>query len=39
MTQQKEKASGYYAQLIRNCQGSNSDREELAKAKTLVAAK
>jgi hypothetical protein len=39
MTQQKEKASGYYAQLIRNCQGSNSDREELAKAKTLVAVK
>ena len=39
MTQQKEKASGYYAQLIRNCQDSNSDREELAKAKTLVAAK
>jgi hypothetical protein len=39
ITQQKEKASGYYAQLIRNCQGSNSDREELAKAKTLVAAR
>ena len=39
MTQQKEKASGYYAQLIRNCQGSSSDRMELAKAKTLVAAK
>jgi hypothetical protein len=39
MTRQKEKASGYYAQLIRNCQGSNSDRPELAKAKTLVAAK
>jgi hypothetical protein len=39
MTQQKEKASGYYAQLVRNCQGSNSDRPELAKAKMLVAAK
>src|SRR5580765_1227717 len=39
MTQQKEKASGYYAQLVKNCQGSNSDREELAKAKSLVAAK
>jgi hypothetical protein len=39
MTQQKEKASGYYAQLVRNCQGSNSDRQELAKAKSLVAAK
>ena len=37
--QQKEKAAGYYAQLIKNCQGSNSDRVELAKAKTLVATK
>src|SRR6478736_2855312 len=37
--QQKQKAAGYYAQLVRNCQGSNSDREELAKAKTLVAVK
>ncbi|HZI57324.1 MAG TPA: tetratricopeptide repeat protein, partial [Verrucomicrobiae bacterium] len=39
MTQQKDKASGYYAQLVKNCQGSNSDREELTKAKSLVAAK
>ena len=39
MSHQNGKASGYYAQLIRNCQGSNSDRVELAKAKTLVAAK
>lgn len=36
---QKEKASRYYAQLITNCQDSKSDRPELAKAKTLVAAK
>jgi len=36
---QKEKASGYYAQLLKNCQGIDSDRPELAKAKTLVAAK
>jgi tetratricopeptide (TPR) repeat protein len=39
MTHQNGKASGYYAQLIKNCQDSNSDRVELAKAKTLVAAK
>lgn len=39
MTHQNAKASGYYAQLVKNCQGSNSDRVELAKAKTLVAAK
>lgn len=37
--QQKQKAAGYYAQLIKNCEGSNSDRTELAKAKTLVATK
>ncbi|MBZ5533980.1 MAG: tetratricopeptide repeat protein [Acidobacteriia bacterium] len=35
----KEKASGYYAQLLKNCQGIDSDRPELARAKTLVAAK
>jgi tetratricopeptide (TPR) repeat protein len=39
MTQQKGKAAGYYAQLVKNCQGSNSDRQELAQAKTMVAAK
>jgi tetratricopeptide (TPR) repeat protein len=36
---QKEKAAQYYAQLVKNCQGIDSDRPELAKAKTLVAAK
>jgi tetratricopeptide (TPR) repeat protein len=36
---QKEKAAQYYAQLLKNCQGIDSDRPELAKAKTLVAAK
>jgi tetratricopeptide (TPR) repeat protein len=36
---QKDKASGYYAQLLKNCQGIDSDRPELKKAKTLVAAK
>lgn len=37
MTQQKDKAAGYYAQLLKNCRGSNSDRPELARARTLVA--
>jgi hypothetical protein len=36
-TQQKQKAAGYYAQLVKNCQGSHSDRQELERAKTLVA--
>jgi tetratricopeptide (TPR) repeat protein len=39
MTQQKEKAMAYYAQLLKNCNGSRSDRAELAQAKTLLAAK
>src|SRR5260370_1340231 len=37
--QQKEKAAGYYAQLLKNCDGVNSDRAELAQAKTLLAAR
>ncbi|HEY6305902.1 MAG TPA: hypothetical protein VI488_05505 [Candidatus Angelobacter sp.] len=36
-TQQKQKAAGYYAQLLKNCQGSHSDRPELERARTLVA--
>jgi len=39
LAQQKEKAAGYYAQLIKNCAGSNSDRPELERARTLVAQK
>ena len=39
LTQQKEKAAGYYAQLLKNCDGVHSDRPELAQAKTLLAAK
>ena len=39
MTQQKEKASAYYAQLLKNCDGIQSDRPELAQAKTLLASK
>jgi hypothetical protein len=39
MTKQKEKAAGYYAQLLKNCDGIRSDRPELAQARTLLAAK
>jgi len=39
LTQQKEKAAGYYAQLLKNCDGVRSDRPELRQAKTLLAAK
>jgi tetratricopeptide (TPR) repeat protein len=38
LAQQKEKAAGYYAQLLKNCDGVRSDRPELAQAKTLLAA-
>lgn len=36
---QPQKAAGYYAQLLRNCDSDHSDRPELARAKTLVAQK
>jgi len=39
MTQQKDKAASYYAQLLKNCDGVHSDRLELSQAKTLLAAK
>ena len=39
MSNQKEKAADYYAQLLKNCQGVNSDRAELVKARTLLAQK
>ena len=39
LTQQKQKAATYYTQLLKNCQGSHSDRPELAQAKTLLAAR
>ena len=32
-----EKASSYYAQLVKICTGSNSERPELGKAKALLA--
>jgi hypothetical protein len=35
--QQKDKASTYYAQLLKNCERVHSDRPELAQAKTLLA--
>ena len=39
MTNQHEKAAGYYAQLLKNCDnGVHSDRPELARAKELLAA-
>jgi len=39
MTQQKDKAAAYYAQLLKNCTGTMSDRPELSQAKTLLTAK
>jgi tetratricopeptide (TPR) repeat protein len=36
-SKQPDKAKTYYAQLVKNCDGSSSDRQELAQAKTLVA--
>jgi tetratricopeptide (TPR) repeat protein len=36
--QQREKASTYYRQLLKNCDGVNSDRAELTEARTLLAA-
>jgi len=39
MLHDKEKAEGYYAQLLKNCEGVQSDRAELIKARTLVASK
>lgn len=35
--QQKEKASAYYTQLLKNCEGIHSDRPELSQAKSLLA--
>jgi len=35
--QQNDKAQGYYAQLLKNCDGVKSDRPELNQARTLVA--
>jgi len=37
--QQREKASTYFVQLLKNCEGIRSDRPELAQAKSLLAAR
>jgi len=39
MAGKQEKASQYYAELVKVCAGSNSDRPELSRAKGLVAQK
>jgi tetratricopeptide (TPR) repeat protein len=39
MSGQTEKANTYYAQVLKVCNGSNSDRPELSRAKALVAQK
>ena len=35
----QEKATQYYAELVKVCEGSSSDRPELSRAKGLVARK
>lgn len=37
LAQQKQKAATYYAQLLKNCAGSSSDRPELETARALIA--
>jgi tetratricopeptide (TPR) repeat protein len=37
MSGKSEKASAYYAQLVKACDGSNSDRPELGRARSLLA--
>ena len=39
MAGKTEKATTYYAQLVKNCAGGNSERPELGKAKALMAEK
>src|SRR5713226_7487674 len=39
MTGMNEKATAYYAQFVKVCDGSNSDRPELGRAKALLAQK
>jgi tetratricopeptide (TPR) repeat protein len=38
LAKQPQKAADYYAQVVKNCSGSSSERPELAKAKSVVAA-
>jgi tetratricopeptide (TPR) repeat protein len=39
MASQSDKANGYYAQLVKVCDGSTSDRPELSRAKAPLAQK
>jgi len=39
MAGKTEKANTYYAQVLKLCDGSNSDRPELTRAKALLAKK
>jgi hypothetical protein len=39
MVEQRQKAAGFYSRLLKNCEGSHSDRPELERAKALVAEK
>ena len=39
LTKQTAKADKYYAQLVKNCEGSKSARPELARAKEQLAGK
>ena len=39
MAGKSEKSNSYYAQLMKTCDGSNSDRPELSRAKALLAQK
>jgi tetratricopeptide (TPR) repeat protein len=39
MAGKSEKSNSYYAQLVKTCAGSNSDRPELSRAKALLAQK
>jgi tetratricopeptide (TPR) repeat protein len=39
MAGKSEKSNSYYAQLVKTCDGSNSDRPELSRAKALLAQK
>ena len=39
LAHEPDKAASYYATLLKNCAGANSDRPELVRAKALVARK
>jgi cytochrome c-type biogenesis protein CcmH/NrfG len=39
LSNQPPKAAGFYAQLLKNCEGIDSDRPELVRARSLTAEK